>query len=57
MLRVTPVTASCSPLLLYAPQMQQLNFVYPIGQLCYRGSQQTNSGKAEVYHVLASEHH
>lgn len=59
MLRVTAVTASYSPLLLYAPEVQQLNSVYTIriGPLCYRGSQQTNSGKAEVCHVLAGEYH
>lgn len=59
MLRVTLVTASYSPLLPYAPEMQQLHAMYTIriGRLCYGGSQQTNSGEAEVCHVLASEHH
>lgn len=58
-LRVTPATASYSLLLLYTPEMQQLHAMYAmsIGWLCHRGSQQTNSGEAEVCHVLASEHH
>lgn len=59
MLRVTPVTASDYPLWPYAPEMQQLHGMYTIriGWFCYRGSQQTNSGKAEVCHVLASALH
>lgn len=57
--RVTPVTASYSPLLPTAPEVQQLHAMYTlsIGCSCCRDSQQTNSGKAEVCHVLASEHH
>lgn len=58
MLRVTPGTASYYPLWPYVPEMQQLHATYTIriGWFCYRGSQQTNSGKAEVCHLLAIDH-
>lgn len=53
MLRVTPLTSSYSPLLPYSPEIQQLHTMYTIGigRHCRRGSQQTNSGKAEVCHM------
>lgn len=56
MLRVANVTASYSLLL---PEMLQLHVMYTIriGWLSYSGAEQTNSAKAGVCHVLASDHH